>query len=345
MALRMSQILRVSRETHQVVSVAAVGARIPSEGSPGVLAGPGTEAAALPPPRRLAYFETLEIVRMSTPDATVEHASDPSNPAVGVYEQLLSMVQLVFCAAVTVRQRELADSLAKRSANVAILAILLGLEMNCDKRRCVTLGLWGIMHDIGMLTIPADAMNARKFSNKVKGMLHRHPIESKRMVESFGKAFNWVGKIVVQAHERWDGGGYPQGLKEEEIHEFARIVGLVDTYEAMVQPWADRKARVVYNALQAIIDQRNTQFAPKLIKALISIVAIFPVGSLAKTNNGEVGRVVGAHRRHPTRPAGDILVDPSGRRPVEARALKLVDEPMLYIVDPAIDDAVLNETG
>lgn len=75
------------------------------------------------------------------------------------------------------------------------------------------------------------------------------------------------------------------------------------------------------------------------------MVSIFPVGSLVKVSNGEVGRVVGAHRRHPTRPAVDILVDPSGRRLVEARTLKLADEPMLCIVDPAIDDAVLNETG
>ena len=63
------------------------------------------------------------------------------------------------------------------------------------------------------------------------------------------------------------------------------------------------------------------------IKALISIVSIFPVGSLVKINNGEVGRV-----------------DPSGRRLVEARTLKLADEPMLYIVDPAIDEVVL-KTG
>ena len=374
MALRMSQMLRFSRETPQADSVAAVGARIPSEGSPDVIAGPGPEAAA--PPRPPANFETLEAAGMPAPGATVEHVSDPSDPAVGVYEQLLSVVQLVFDAAatgsapdgpatvapmravleqleqgdgllaVTVRQRGRADSLAKRSANVAVLSILLGLEMKYDERQCVALGLCCIMHDIGMLTIPADAMNARKFSNKVKGMLHRHPIESKRMVESFGKAFNWVGEIVVQAHERWDGGGYPQGLKKEEIHEFARVIGLVDTYEAMVQPRADREARVVYNALQAIIDQRNTQFEPRLIKALISIVSIFPVGSLVKVNNGEIGRVVGAHRRHPTRPAVDILVDSHGRRLDEARTLKLVDEPMLYIVDPAIGEtAIPDKTG
>ena len=134
----------------------------------------------------------------------------------------------------------------------------------------------------------------------------------------------------------------PRAWRGEEVHEFARIIGLVDTYEAMVQPRADRKARVVYNALQAIIDQRNTQFEPRLIKALIAIVSIFPLGSLVKINNGEVGRVVGTNKLHPTRPAVDILVDPRGRRLADVRLLNLVDEPMLYIVDPAIDESVLN---
>ena len=365
MALRMSQMLRFSREGSQSAPVAAVGARIP--------AADDTGAALTPPPLPLVDFETL-IETVGAPDTATdaEHVADPSDPAVAVYEELLSVAQQIFDAAanegtpdgpstvaivravidqlkqgdallaVTVRQRGRADSLAKRSANVAILTIRLGLEVKYDERRCVALGLCGLMHDIGMLTIPARALNARKFGIKLKELLRRHPNESKRMAQSFGKDFNWVGKIVVQAHERWDGGGYPRGLKQEEIHEFARIIGLVDSYEAMVQPRADRKARVVYNALQEIIDQRNTEFEPRLIKALIGIVSIFPLGSLVKINNGEIGRVVGADRLHPTRPAVDILLDSRGRRLADARPLNLVDEPMLYIVDPAIDEAVLN---
>ena len=77
-----------------------------------------------------------------------------------------------------------------------------------------------------------------------------------------------------------------------------------------------------------------------MIKALIDIVSIFPLGSLVKLNNGEVGRVVGTSRLHPTRPMVDILIDPRGRLP-EARLLNLQDEPMLYIVDPAIEEGVL----
>ena len=86
---------------------------------------------------------------------------------------------------------------------------------------------------------------------------------------------------------------------------------------------------------------RNSLFDRRLIKALINIVSIFPLGSLVKLNNGEIGRVVATSRLHPTRPTVDVLVDPRGRRLSDARQIDLQDEPMLYIVDPAIEEGVL----
>ena len=201
------------------------------------------------------------------------------------------------------------------------------------------------MHDIGMLSIPEEVLNERRFNPEQLALLQRQPEESQRMVQSFGKAFHWIGKVVVQTHERQDGSGYPRGLKGEEIHEFARIIGLVDTYEAMAHPRADREARVVYNALKEIIDLRDSPFDPTLIKALIYIVSIFPVGSLVKLNNGEIGRVVGTSRLHPTRPTVDILLDPGGRKLSDLRQMNLGDEPMLYIVDPAIEEGVLEQAS
>ena len=167
----------------------------------------------------------------------------------------------------TMRRRPEADSLARHSANVAVMAMRLGREIEFDERRTFALGLCGLTHDLGMLDVP------------------------------------------------------------DEILEFARIVGLVDTYEAMAQPPADRQARVVHNALKEIIDLRNSLFGRRLIKALIHIVSIFPLGSLVKLNNGEIGRVVATSRLHPTRPTIDLQ-----------------DEPILYIVDPAIEEGVLGNT-
>lgn len=241
----------------------------------------------------------------------------------------------------TVRRRPEAQSLARRSVNVAVMAIRLGREVEFDERRTLALGLCGLTHDLGMLKVPDEVLESRRLTTAQLQQLQQHPVDSERIVCAFGKAFEWVGKVVVQVHERRDGSGYPRKLKGDDIHEFARIIGLVDTYEAMAQPRADRQARVVYNALKEIIDLRNSLFDRRLIKALINIVSIFPLGSLVKLNNGEIGRVVATSRLHPTRPTVDVLIDPRGRRLPEARQIDLQDEPMLYIVDPAIEEGVL----
>ena len=241
----------------------------------------------------------------------------------------------------SVRRRPASQSLARRSVNVAVMALRLGREVEFDERRTLALGLCGLTHDLGMLKVPEEVLESRRLTSAQLQQLQQHPQDSERIVCAFGKAFEWVGKVVVQVHERRDGSGYPKALKGDDIHEFARILGLVDTYEAMAQPRADRQARVVYNALKEIIDLRNSLFDRRLIKALIHIVSIFPLGSLVKLNNGDIGRVVATSRLHPTRPTVDVLIDPRGRRLPQARQIDLQDEPMLYIVDPAIEEGVL----
>lgn len=240
-----------------------------------------------------------------------------------------------------VRQRSAGQSWAQRAANGAILSMRLGAEIDYDERHNLALGLCALMHDVGMLKVPEEILKSSRLTPQQLETLRNHPNESKKIAEGFGKDLAWTGAIVVQVHERYDGSGYPKGLKGEEIHEFARIIGLADTYEAMAHPRADRAARVVYIALNEIIDMRNKLFDPQLIKSLIRIVSIFPLGSLVKLNNGAVGRVVGANKLYPTRPLVEILLDPRGKKLSSSYLLNLSEEPMLNITDPAIEESVL----
>ena len=238
----------------------------------------------------------------------------------------------------TVRQRRDFRSWPQRAANVAILAMRMGKELEADERRILALGLCGLMHDVGMLSVPDEVLDSPKLSDSQFKLLQQHPLKSKRMILRFGKFFSWIGKIVAQTHERRDGRGYPQGLKGEEIHEIAQVLGLADSYEAMAHPRPDRKAKAMYHTVKEIIDQRNSQFDRLTIRALIHIVSIFPLGSLVKLNNGEIGRVLGISPPHPTRPRVEVLVDSKGRRQLPGRIIDLGTEPLIYIVDPAIEE-------
>jgi len=240
-----------------------------------------------------------------------------------------------------IRQRTTDTPRAQRVANTVLLAIRLGLEIEYDETQSLALGLCTLTHDIGMLTIPEEVLDSPKLTSEQLTLLRNHPVQSQEMVKHFGSEYEWISEIVVQVHERHDGSGYPAGLKGEDIHEFARIIGLGDMYEALGHPRSDRKAHVIYSALTTIIDTRNKHFDPRLIKALINIVSIFPLGSLVKLNNNQIGRVVGANKLYPTRPLVEVLLDHRGKRVKEAMLVHLEEEPMLYIVDPAMDESVL----
>ena len=75
---------------------------------------------------------------------------------------------------------------------------------------------------------------------------------------------------------------------------------------------------------------------------LLRVVSIFPLGSLVHLNSGAIGRVIGTRMSHPTRPTLEILIDPRGQSQAEVKLVDLNNEPFLNIVDPAIEESVLN---
>ena len=97
----------------------------------------------------------------------------------------------------------------------------------------------------------------------------------------------------------------------------------------------------MYHAVKEIIDQLNAQFDRGAIRALIHIVSIFPLGSLVKLNNREAGRVLGTSRTHPTRPRVEVLVDSRGRPQAPGRIVDLGTEPLLYVINPMIEEDAL----
>ena len=161
-----------------------------------------------------------------------------------------------------VRRRTNHTERSQRVANTALMAIRLGLEIDLNEKHCLALGLCALIHDIGMLTIPDEVFDSPQLTTEQLRLLRNHPHQSKTMIERFGANYAWIGRVAVQIHERHDGSGYPDGLRGDEIHEFARIIGLSDMYEALGHPRSDRKAHVIYSALTTIINTRNKHFDP-----------------------------------------------------------------------------------
>ncbi|HID95248.1 MAG TPA: HD domain-containing protein [Candidatus Latescibacteria bacterium] len=226
------------------------------------------------------------------------------------------------------------ESLAAHMADLTVLPIRIGMELNYDDEELISLGQASLLHDIGWIRMPPELIGKEKLSDQEIEAVRKHPILGYEVLSEWEEKFPWMTKSVLQEHEREDGSGYPNGLKGQEIDEFAKIIGISDAYEDLIHG----KGLPPYRALQQIMSMRNKQFSPRLVKALIQVLSVFPLESLVRLNTGEIGRVVEVSKLHPTRPTIKVLVDAQGKRVSEKRLINLEEEPMLYIADPALDE-------
>ncbi|HPC35472.1 MAG TPA: HD-GYP domain-containing protein [Candidatus Marinimicrobia bacterium] len=233
-----------------------------------------------------------------------------------------------------IQHKRYAAWLISHSANVAILAYKIGIDLKYDREMLIKLGIAALLHDVGMLNVPNNIifkhgqLTASEFE-----IIKKHPLDGYEMVKHL-EQYPHIIEVILQEHEREDGSGYPQGLEGDKISDFAKIVGLADVFEAMVHGRAYREGFITYNAIQKIIEKRSKQFNPKIIRALINSIPMFPIGSLVKLSTNEIARVLSVNSVRPVRPVVEILIDSDGNKLKNPIRLDLEAEPLIYIAKP-----------
>jgi HD-GYP domain-containing protein (c-di-GMP phosphodiesterase class II) len=104
-------------------------------------------------------------------------------------------------------------------------------------------------------------------------VIETHTIEGERMLEKVGGLLAQVGRLVRSCHERWDGGGYPDGLAGDAIPLVARIVCACDAFNAMTTDRPYRDALPVEEALRRLTECSGTQFDPQVVDALVRVAS------------------------------------------------------------------------
>ncbi len=155
------------------------------------------------------------------------------------------------------------------SERVARFAVDIAKSMNLDIRDVDRIYWGSIVHDIGKMGVPEDIlMKPTKLTPLEYELVKRHPILGEQTIAEF-PWLNDLKTIVRSHHERWDGKGYPDGLKGEEIPFEARIVAVADAFDAMTSRRAYRKALTFEEALKEIYENAGTQFDPYVARKAI----------------------------------------------------------------------------
>ncbi len=158
--------------------------------------------------------------------------------------------------------------------SVVALAVEVGEAMGLNANQLRNLEFAALLHDVGKISLPKEIVNkpgpldAREWE-----LVKAHTIEGQRMLQRVGGFMQEVGQVVRSHHERWDGGGYPDGLAGTQIPLEARIITCCDSWNAMRTDRSYRAALAHDVAMTELLACTGTQFDPEVVAALQPIVS------------------------------------------------------------------------
>ena len=193
---------------------------------------------------------------------------------------------------------------------VACLSILMGMRMGYGTDQLLELGTIALLKDIGYVLLRRSATSGDEQPSKDDARkMRQHPRHGSRMLEQADGFDKSIVAGVLQHHERWDGSGYPDGLKKDEITEYARVIAIADTYYELVSVKAKRRALMPHEAIEFIMAYSGDMFDPKLVQLFARQVPLYPTGMMVKLSNGESGIVSEPNLGHIGRPVVRICYD------------------------------------
>lgn len=192
---------------------------------------------------------------------------------------------------------------AEHCINVSILSAAFGKHLGLLEGEIRNLALCGLLHDVGKVKIPDEVLNkpGALTPDEFREM-RKHTTHGRTILMGTSQSLNTAVDVAYSHHERVDGQGYPRGLEAQQIPYFAKIVGLVDTYDAITSNRVYDTGRASMQALEIIHKHRDSQFDKELAEAFIQMIGVYPPGSIVEMLNGEVAIVVETHRKHKLKP-------------------------------------------
>jgi HD-GYP domain-containing protein (c-di-GMP phosphodiesterase class II) len=284
-----------------------------------------------------AVCDYLEYVRMKI------YENQPFRIEAGltIINKILTVSDLNDLHRLTLTYENDADYRIYHPVNTLIYVLIISRNMGYQHVNLVELGMAALLHDVGMFKIPEPITNKHeKLTGSEFAYIKRHPEMGKDILMSFkenAQRQNFLA-AVYQHHERENGQGYTEGLKGDEIHEYAKIIGISDSFEAMTHNRPHKKAIMQSASIRELLKLKQTQFSMQIIKSFLDALSLYPVGSHVRLNNNAIGMVQAVNKGNPLKPLIKLLFDCHGKRVFEDKQINLAENTILSIVDGAPEE-------
>ncbi len=190
--------------------------------------------------------------------------------------------------------------------NVALLSISTGISLGLSESSLREIGLAGVFHDIGKMTIPVEILNKPgKLDKEEYELIKTHPANAVKLLRNLVP--NNVLIAIESHHEKLDGTGYPYGRKSDNINHYAKIIAICDVYDALTSDRPYRKAVFPNEVIEYIMGCTDTHFDYEIVNQFIKIIVAYPIGTFVKLSNGKLAVVVKNYTENIMRPLIRII--------------------------------------
>ena len=226
------------------------------------------------------------------------------------------------------KMKEKGERNIDRAVGVSIYMITFGRFLQLPRDQLDLLGMLGLLQDVGKMRVPEELLSkAGKLSDVEKALCRSHVEHSIAILKESAGLPPELPALAGLHHERYDGSGYPKGLKGQQIGLFGVIAGLVDCFDALTHPRPYGETLAPSNALSMIYSWRDVQFDAPLIEQFIQCIGIFPVGAFVELNSGEMGVVIAQNLARRLQPRVMVVLDAKGNRKKPQLVLDLAKDP------------------
>jgi hypothetical protein len=214
-----------------------------------------------------------------------------------------------------------------------ILALIIGDYLKAPPHRLIELGNACLLHEIGMLKLPGELRRTpKKLSDDERKVITTHTVLGYRLLKSASAPEN-VALAAIEHHERMDGSGYPRNLPGDKITEYARIIAVACSYDAIVSRRPFRTSSLDgHSAIKDLLQKNRKQYDDRVLKALVYTLSVYPVGTAVLLSNQGRGIVVKTDPEKPRCPVVKVLRDGDGN--------KLASPPLVQIAESTEEKGV-----
>lgn len=188
--------------------------------------------------------------------------------------------------------RSLDDSVYSHSLNVAMISRIIGKWLKWNTNDLDVLVLAGLLHDIGKIVIPEEVLNKEgKLTDEEFALIKSHPMEGYKLIKDL-KIDPRIKKATLMHHERCDGSGYPNGIDEIMIDDFAMIIAIADVYDAMTAARKYRAPMCPFQVIRQFERDGYQMYKTEYLLTFLKHIATTYQNNRVLLNDGRAGKII-----------------------------------------------------